>query len=128
MHLRIISELTFSRGRIGFVLFAVLVLISSQVAQTAVSQSARDRARYFCGKGEVVSLDKDTRIVTIRHEPIEGFMEEAMTMRFTAEDSDVLESISVGDRVRFTLKDTPSKTRLVFIEKFGAKEKDQLPQ
>ena len=129
-NVRINSKFTSSRGRIGFLLFAVMVFISNQVAaQTAVSQSSRERAKYFCGKGEVVSLDKDARTATIKHEPIEGFMEEGMTMRFMAEDSDVLEDISAGDRVRFTLKDTPNKTRLVFIEKFDTKEKkDHLPQ
>ena len=122
--MRIISQLTFSRGQITLLLFALTVLISNQVeVRTAVSQASMERAKYFCGKGEVVSVDKDTKVVTVRHEPIEGFMEEAMTMRFTAEHGDVLEGISVGDQVRFTLKDTPNNTRLVFIEKFEAREK-----
>ena len=84
-------------------------------------QSSKLRIRYFCGKGEVVSVDKEAMSVTIKHEDIEGFMA-AMTMRFKAEEPDVIEGISPGDRVRFTLKDMPDKYRLVYIEKIETKK------
>lgn len=79
-------------------------------------QSSKERDRYFCGKGEVISLGEDGITVTIKHERIEGLMG-AMTMSFKAEDQEVLKGISPGDHVRFTLKDTTTKTWLIFIEK-----------
>jgi Cu/Ag efflux protein CusF len=91
------------------------------VAQTSDRQSSIERARYFCGRGEIVSLDEDRLSAIIKHERIEGFME-AMTMRFKAEDGDVLKHVSPGERVRFTLKDTPTVTRLVYIEKIEEKK------
>ncbi len=101
---------------------AMLTIITIQgAAQTEKDQSLKEPLKYYCGKGEVVSLDEDRMAAAIKHERIEGFME-AMTMRFKAEDSHVLKDISPGDRVRFTLKDTPSRTRLVYIERIDEKK------
>ncbi len=79
-------------------------------------QSSTERPKYFCGRGTVISIDEGKVGVTIEHDLIEGFME-AMTMHFKTEDAEVAEGIKPGDYVRFTLKDTTEKTRLVYIER-----------
>jgi Cu/Ag efflux protein CusF len=44
----------------------------------------------------------------------------AMTMHFKAADAEVLSGIGAEDQVRFTLKDTPELTRLIYIEKVAS--------
>jgi Cu/Ag efflux protein CusF len=45
----------------------------------------------------------------------------AMSMHFKIEGDDVLSEVRVGDTVRFTLRDTPELTRLIYVEKTAAK-------
>ena len=94
----------------------LLVVVSAQATTQPPAQSSTERPKYFCGKGEVISVDEDKGGVTLKHQRIEGFME-AMTMHFKTEDAEVADGINPGDFVRFTLKDTSEKTRLVYIEK-----------
>ncbi len=104
------------KHRLTFRLLSLVIAL--MLCSQAMAQTPKERSRYFCGKGEVVSIAADAMSIVIRHERIEGFME-AMTMRFKAEDGDVIEGLKPGDRVRFTLRDTPALTRLVFIEKIA---------
>lgn len=101
----------------------VLVIVALVVAMLLVNQElsaqANQRTRYFCGRGQVVSIDGDKSGITIAHQAIEGYMS-AMTMHFQAADLEVLGYVGAGDRVRFTLKDTPELTRLVYIERVMA--------
>jgi Cu/Ag efflux protein CusF len=107
--------------RFVFLAAAMLAIVGFQAAAQTSNQSSKEQTRYFCGRGEIVSLDEDRLSAIIKHERIEGFME-AMTMRFKAEDGDVLKHVSPGERVRFTLKDTPTVMRLVYIEKIEEKK------
>lgn len=104
--------------RTVFLALAMLALVGPQAAAQTSNQSSKERTKYYCGKGEIVSLDEDRMAATIKHERIEGYME-AMTMRFKVEDGDVLKEVSRGDRVRFTFKDTPTQIRLVYIERIN---------
>ena len=97
---------------------AVLVIAALALTQEAAAQSKEQRTRYFCGIGRVVSIDEDKSGVTISHHAIEGYMP-AMTMHFKTADTEVLGDVVAGDMVRFTLKDTPELTRLVYIEKIA---------
>lgn len=107
-----------SGRRCPFLALAAVLVVGScaQALAQPRSQSSTDRPKYFCGKGEIISVDEDKSGVTIKHQPIEGFMG-AMTMHFKTEDAEVAKGIKPGDFVRFTIKDTAEKTRLVFIEK-----------
>lgn len=96
----------------------LLVVGGAEALAQPPGQSPTDRPRYFCGRGEVISVDEDKGGVTIKHQRIEGFME-AMTMHFKTEDAEVAQGIKPGDSVRFTLKDTSEKTRLIYVEKIG---------
>jgi protein SCO1 len=53
-------------------------------------------------KGEVVSVDKAQRQVTIAHEEIKGFMD-AMTMPFNVKDDWALQALAPGQTVEATL-------------------------
>jgi Cu/Ag efflux protein CusF len=94
----------------------LLIVVGSSGIPRSTAQSSTETPKYFCGKGEVVSVDEDQSGVTLKHQRIEGFME-AMTMHFKTEDAEVAKGIKAGDFVRFTLKDTSERTRLIYIEK-----------
>ncbi len=103
--------------RITFV-GAVLVIAALALTQELTAQTKQQRTRYFCGIGQVISIDEDKSGVKISHRAIEGYMP-AMTMHFKTEDADVIGDVKPGDTVRFTLKDTPELTRLIYIEKIA---------
>src|SRR5713226_9477498 len=93
---------------------AVIVGVSQELS----AQTKDQRTRYFCGTGRVVSIDQDKSGVTISLHAIGGYMP-AMTMHFKTADIEVLGDVAAGDTVRFTLKDTPELTRLIYIEKIA---------
>jgi protein SCO1/2 len=97
---------------------ALLVVAALSLTQELKSQTSEQPTRYFCGVGRVVSIDEDRSGVTIKHQTIEGYMP-AMTMHFKAEDPEVMGDVAAGETVRFTLKDTPELTRLIYIEKIA---------
>ena len=102
--------------RILFILTVLLIVATSSIGQGSSSQTKEQPARYFYGVGRVVSIDEDKSGVTIKHQTIEGYMP-AMTMHFKAENPEVIGDVAAGERVRFTLKDTPELTRLVHIQR-----------
>lgn len=73
----------------------VLLVVACQPAQEAGDQ------RYELS-GKVISVDRDSRRLTIAHEEIPGFMQ-AMTMPFAVRDLSELEKVSPGDEVGATL-------------------------
>jgi len=104
---------------------SIALTIAIVMAMVMLNQELRahgnqQRTRYFCGAGRVISIDDDKSGVTITHQTIEGYMP-AMTMHFKAAEPEVLSDVNAGDRVRFTLKDTPDLTRLVYIERVAPK-------
>jgi len=70
----------------------------------------------YDGVGVVVSVDRDAGMVQIKHQDIKGYMT-AMTMPFKAKRPSLLDGISVGDNVEFTLRDDGYGVVLVRIEK-----------
>jgi Cu/Ag efflux protein CusF len=100
-------------------LTAALMIALLTLDQELKAQASQQRTRYFCGIGRVVSIDDDKSGVTIAHRTIEGYMP-AMTMHFKTADAEVLSGTGAGDQVRFTLKDTPELTRLIYIEKVAS--------
>jgi len=99
---------------------ALLLVLSGLAIQELNAQTKNQPTKYFCGIGRIVSIDEDRSGVKISHHAIEGYMP-AMSMHFKIEGDDVLSEITVGDTVRFTLRDTPELTRLVYVEKIPAK-------
>lgn len=109
------TRIALRRDALSALATILLVVGGAEALAQPLGQSSTDRPRYFCGKGEVISVDEDKGGVTIKHQRIEGFME-AMTMHFKTEEAEVAQGIEPGDTVRFTLKDTSEKTRLIYVE------------
>ncbi len=59
--------------------------------------------RSFAGQGAIENISSDRHLVTIHHQAIPGYMM-AMTMDFPVRDDHLLDGLSVGDRVDFTLR------------------------
>ena len=55
------------------------------------------------GKGQVVLINIDRTMITLKHEPITAIQWPAMTMAFKVKNSAVLSKTKVGDKVIFTL-------------------------
>jgi Cu/Ag efflux protein CusF len=53
--------------------------------------------------GLVEELDREKKSLKLNHEEIKGYME-PMSMKFVVRDATLLEGLSVGDYVRFTLE------------------------
>lgn len=51
--------------------------------------------------GEVRKVDKEAKKLTIRHGPIANLDMPPMTMVFQVQDSGTLESVKVGDKIKF---------------------------
>ena len=103
---------------------SVLLLASCQREEEKTAPAAvrtRESAqtasiKMFEAVGVIQRLDPDHGVVVIKHEKIEGFMD-AMTMPFHVERQELLSGLQPGDKVRFTLRDTPDQTHVVEIQK-----------
>jgi protein SCO1/2 len=79
---------------------ALLVVVLSVCALLTGCQKAPERR--FDLKGNVISVDKEHRQVTIAHEKIKGFMD-AMTMPFNVKEDWALEALAPGQAVEAIL-------------------------
>lgn len=66
--------------------------------------------------GEVRRIDAENRKLTIKHEAIPEFEMAAMTMVFGVVDTIALDKLKVGDKVRFAIKKSEGKLRVMMIE------------
>ena len=98
---------------------AMLIAVGGLALQELSAQTRTQPTKYFCGIGEIISIDADKSGLKIRHHAIDGYMP-AMSMHFKIEGVDVLNEVKVEDKVRFTLKDTPELTRVIYVEKIAA--------
>jgi Cu/Ag efflux protein CusF len=78
--------------------------------------SAAKQVERFDAEGTIVSIDRDTHLLTIKHGDIQGVMS-AMTMAFAAESPALMHGIVPGDRVRFTLERSPQGLAIVALTK-----------
>lgn len=67
-------------------------------------------------KGEVRRIDTENRKLTIKHEAIPELDMAAMTMVFGVVDTIVLDQLKAGDKIRFLLKKSEGKWRVMTIE------------
>ncbi len=79
--------------------FLATLLAVPAVASLGSMASAQQT---YQGRGEVREINREGSTVTIRHEAIPDLMG-AMTMPFRVERASLLEGLSVGARVSFTL-------------------------
>jgi Cu/Ag efflux protein CusF len=51
--------------------------------------------------GEVTKVDKAQGKITLRHDPIKNLSMDGMTMVFRVQDQKMLDTVKVGDKVKF---------------------------
>ena len=73
---------------------AMLIALSSTLA--LAQAPARDMA-----EAEVRKVDKDAKKITLKHGPIKNLDMPPMTMVFTAKDKAMLDTVKVGEKVKF---------------------------
>jgi len=86
----------------------------AQREKEQMGSSAHERQHTVVGEGQVIAVVPSSNQVVVDHKEIKGFMD-AMTMGYRVDPPSVLEGLSAGDKVRFTL-DTQQKA-IVKIEK-----------
>jgi Cu/Ag efflux protein CusF len=67
-------------------------------------------------RGVVRAVLPDIHVIVMTHEDIPGYMR-SMTMGFRTASPTILESLTVGDLVRFTLRGTPPNVVVTAIDK-----------
>lgn len=74
---------------------------------------AKPQGQLFTGEGKVIAVVPGSQVV-LDHEPIPGFMD-AMTMGYKVDPPSILQGLTAGDSVRFTID--AGKNAVVRIEK-----------
>ena len=80
----------------------VLLGLFSVSCGTPSTQASTEGARRFALRGQIVRLEDGGKIVAIRHQKIEGWMD-AMTMEFPIRDPRDAQSLHAGDQVTATV-------------------------
>jgi Cu(I)/Ag(I) efflux system protein CusF len=68
-------------------------------------------------QGEITKLDKPTGRVTLKHGEIKNLDMPPMTMVFRVRDAKMLDSVAVGDRVRFVAEKVNGQYTLTALAK-----------
>jgi protein SCO1/2 len=79
---------------------------------------ARPSTKTYAVHGVVQAVAPDQRHATIRHDAIPGYMA-AMTMDFSARDTNTLAGISAGDEISFTLAVTDTDDWVENVQRAG---------
>ena len=85
-------------------------------AYATLPAGSSNQVTTYQGEGEILRVDAAQGRVTIAHKEIVGFMA-AMTMTFRVKDSKLLDGFKPGDRVEFTLEETPQSVSISSIKK-----------
>ena len=83
---------------------------------TGSSKPERGKVTTYQGEGQILQVDAARGRVMIAHQEIIGFMA-AMTMTFRVKDGKLLDGFKPGDRVEFTLEETPQSVTISSIKK-----------
>jgi len=59
--------------------------------------------KVITGKGKVMSINKSTNQIRLKHEPIPALNWPAMNMEFKVKEKALLDKVKIGDNVTFTL-------------------------
>ena len=77
-------------------------LLSSALPAYSTSHASHSQsAQSTLTQGEIRKVDKESKKLTIRHQPITNLDMPAMTMIFQVQDLALLDQVKVGDKVRF---------------------------
>jgi Cu(I)/Ag(I) efflux system membrane fusion protein len=102
------------------VLLGELVLVAfPEGASRLLTQamvSAANQVEHFEAEGTIVSVAPDKHLLTIKHGDIKGLMS-PMTMAFAVASPALVQGLVPGDRVRFTLEQSPHGLSIVTLTK-----------
>jgi len=93
---------------------AATAAVAQQGDHEAHHETQSSMSQTVVGEGKVIATVPSANQIVVEHGPIKGFMD-AMTMGYQVDPPSLLQGLSPGDRVRFTI-DTKKKT-VVKIEK-----------
>jgi mono/diheme cytochrome c family protein len=91
----------------------VLAYVHAQFHKGFLSTSATNLPTSVTGEGSVIAVIPNNQQLVVEHGDIRGFME-AMTMGYKVDPPSLLDKVTAGDRIRFTI-DTAKKA-IVGIE------------
>ena len=74
---------------------------NSMVGLNSANGAAKNNI--ITGKGQVVLINKEKTMITLKHDPIVAIHWPAMTKAFKVKNSAVIAKTKVGDKVSFTL-------------------------
>jgi Cu/Ag efflux protein CusF len=83
---------------------------------TRAMVSAANQVAHFDAEGAVVSIDRDTHLLTIEHGDIKGLMS-PMTMAFPVASPALIQGLVSGDQVRFTVEQSAQGLSIVALTK-----------
>ncbi len=89
---------------------AVAALVSLVLLKSGMAQGATTA-------GEVTKLDKAGGRITLKHSEIKSLDMPAMTMAYRVRDARLLDSVAVGDRVRFVAERVDGQYTVTSISK-----------
>jgi Cu/Ag efflux protein CusF len=84
---------------------------TAPAAGTAESSAAQELA-----DGEIRKVDKDNKKLTIRHGPLKSLDMPGMTMVFGVKDEAVLDTLKVGEKIRFVAEKIDGKIVATRVE------------
>ncbi|MES2935417.1 MAG: copper-binding protein [Pseudomonadota bacterium] len=80
---------------------ANIVLAQTTLAQPASGTAQAAESQVAVSEGEVRKVDVEAGKITIRHGELKSLDMPAMTMVFRAQDTSVLSTLKVGDKIAF---------------------------
>lgn len=102
----------------------LLLSLAAGAAQVEAADGRPAAPAEFRGTGVIVallpppsSLHATRPVIVIHHDPLVPLMPEAMDMPFLAASTALFASFGAGDRIAFTLRDTPDALLVVRIER-----------
>jgi hypothetical protein len=115
--------------RVGksFVLLALILAALAFVRRVDADDDRTPTRAEFRGTGVIVallpppsSLHATRPVIVIHHDPLVPLMPESMEMPFLVASAALFADFRVGDRIAFTLRDTPDALLVVGIERARA--------
>jgi len=103
----------FSNGlRIATALLAIIALAGCHAPKPD------EPARAFTAQGVIQHISADRHVATIQHDAIPGYMD-AMTMDFPVRDEHLLDGLTRGDKITFTLEVTKDDSWITNVQRTG---------
>lgn len=100
------------------ILFTVMLSVMSLDATAAdhANTDAPAASASAMTSGEVKKIDKETGKITLKHGPIINLDMPAMTMVFRVKDAAMLDSVKVGDQIKFAAEKIEGSLTVTRIE------------